>query len=120
LGAEQDWTSFVGRLEVLDPGAETGPVLRLPSDAVAALGGENRVVGEIGSEVVDTVIVRAPGIAGAFLRIDPAMAGRLGNGPVSVRLRPVKIEWARTILLCLIWAIILVGLAILKMWVRQL
>ena len=86
-----DWVTFEGRVEPLAWGRSTYTILRLPEDAVTALGKSRRVEGEIAEHPVNLALSRAPVVEGVFLWTGQSLLDRIGITPgelVEVRLRP--------------------------------
>lgn len=86
-----DWVSFEGVVEPLDWGKATYTILRLPDEAVAALGAAKRVEGEINEHWVNLALSRAPVVEGVFLWAGQSLLDRTGivpGEPLEVRLRP--------------------------------
>lgn len=86
-----DWVSFEGVVEPLDWGKATYTILRLPDEAVAALGAAKRVEGEINEHWVNLALSRAPAVEGVFLWAGASLLERTGIVPgerLEVRLRP--------------------------------
>ena len=85
------WVTFEGRVEHLTWGRPTYTILRLPDDAVKALGPCRRVEGEIAEHPVNLALSRAPVVQGVFLWTGQSLLDRIGIQPgelVEVRLRP--------------------------------
>lgn len=85
------WVTFEGRVEPLTWGRSTYTILRLPDDAVQALGKTRRVEGEIAEHPVNLALSRAPVVEGVFLWAGQSLLDRIGiqpGEPVDVRLRP--------------------------------
>ncbi|PLL14207.1 hypothetical protein C0V75_01820 [Tabrizicola sp. TH137] len=86
-----DWVSFEGVVEPLDWGKATYTILRLPDEAVAALGAAKRVEGEINEHWVNLALSRAPVVEGVFVWAGASLLDRTGivpGEPLEVRLRP--------------------------------
>ncbi len=86
-----DWVAFEGAVEPVLWGKATYTVLRLPDEAVAALGSAKRVEGEINEHWVNLALSRAPVVEGVFLWAGQSLLDRLGiapGEPLEVRLRP--------------------------------
>jgi Bacteriocin-protection, YdeI or OmpD-Associated/Domain of unknown function (DUF1905) len=86
-----DWVTFEGRVEPLTWGRSTYTILRLPKDAVQALGTCRRVEGEIADHPVNLALSRAPVVEGVFLWTGASLLDRIGiqpGDPVEIRLRP--------------------------------
>lgn len=85
------WVTFEGRVEPLAWGRSTYTILRLPEDALHALGKCRRVEGEIAEHPVNLALSRAPVLEGVFLWTGQSLLDRIGiapGEPVEVRLRP--------------------------------
>jgi hypothetical protein len=86
-----EWVTFEGRVEHLTWGRSTYTILRLPDDALKALGPCRRVEGEIAEHPVNLALSRAPVVDGVFLWTGQSLLDRIGiqpDEPVEVRLRP--------------------------------
>jgi hypothetical protein len=86
-----DWVAFEGVVEPLIWGRATYTILRVPDEAVVALGGAKRVEGDINEHWVNLALSRAPVVEGVFLWAGQSLLDRLGiepGEPVEVRLRP--------------------------------
>jgi hypothetical protein len=86
-----DWVTFEASVEPLIWGRSTYTILRLPDDAVKALGPCRRVEGEIAEHPVNLALSRAPVVEGLFLWAGQSLLDRIGvtpGEPVEVRLRP--------------------------------
>lgn len=85
------WVVFEGAVEPVIWGKATYTILRLPDEAVAALGAAGRVEGEINEHLVNLALSRAPAVEGVFLWAGASLLDRLGivpGEPLEVRLRP--------------------------------
>ncbi len=85
-----DWVAFEGVVEPVLWGKATYTILRLPDEAVAALGGARRVEGEINEHWVNLALSRAPVVDGVFLWAGQSLLDRLGivpGEPLEARLR---------------------------------
>lgn len=85
------WVVFEGAVEPVIWGKATYTILRLPDEAVAALGAARRVEGEINEHSVNLALSRAPAVEGVFPWAGASLLDRLGivpGEPLEVRLRP--------------------------------
>ncbi len=88
-----DYITFDAVIEPLDWGGTTYTIVRLPPEAVAALGPTRRVEGEFAEHPVNLAITRGPAdlIDGPFLWSGKSLMDRTGLRPGTVfeaRLRP--------------------------------
>lgn len=86
-----DWVTFESEVTPMEWGRATYTVIRVPDDAVAALGATRRVEGEIAEYPVNLALTRAPAIEGVFLWAGQSLLDRIGVAPgerVELRLRP--------------------------------
>jgi hypothetical protein len=86
-----DWVTFEGAIETVDWGRASYTIVRLPSDAAAALASTRRVEGEFADHPVNLAIARAPVVDGPFLWAGQSLIDRTGLSPgqrFEIRLRP--------------------------------
>ncbi len=86
-----DWVTFEARITPVDWGRASYTILRVPAEAVAALGPTRRVEGEIADHPVNLALTRAPVVEGVFLWAGQSLLDRIGvavGDVVEVRLRP--------------------------------